>query len=303
MTTEHASIQTHATGDLSGVEDLVSLFTKQEEDQVASPGSEAATAAGDGDSKDAKPTPPASQPGVTAPGSGGVDPSKPDDPLSQVELSALLQHKDLGPRLQQWADQGAAAQVRSALERERARSQEAASTAEEAALRDYFSGLSQEELGRVLASDPDLAASYARLQQSGKATTSADPAEVMAAAKTIAFGTIIHDTNTRATDAGVKMEGDLDPQAFVRFGDEGLNMWVGKVNEAIIRSQVEKEVNASIETRYAAYLEEEAAKGNSRIRPTVNGRNAPIEPDLMETPSRSLLEYALETQSPARNGA
>lgn len=260
-----------------------------------------------GDQGSANPTPtPAvgNPPGDQPPASGeasretptskdGVDPSLDTGALSKLDLDTLLKDPTLGPKLQSWNDKSALAQVNSALERERARTQQDASAAEEAALKEYFSSLTQEDLGRVLREDPSLAASYGRLQQSKNAP---DPQEVMLAAKTIAFATIVHDTTNRVTAAGLKLEGDLDPNSFTQYGDDGINRWQAAANDAIVRSQVEKMVNDEVDVRMKARIEEESAKGDDSPRLSSSGAKQ-VPMDLMSTPSSALLEDAFSRAS------
>ena len=227
----------------------------------------------------------------TGTGAEGIKPQSVED---------LLKDPALAPQLQSWADKAAANQVRSALERERDQARQQGVVEGQAQLREqqedrYFSSLSQEELGRELAEDPELATRYANYQQR-KATASLDADGTARTAQVLGMATVIQSVQRTIAESGLS---DADKAAlagekFTQYGDQALIKWQQAVSAALVKHEVDKTVTGALKEQQEADGEEDKARQDA-LRPgalAMAGGTAKPMPDLMKNSSRSLFEDA-----------
>lgn len=259
-----------------------SELTKPPEGEPASPG--------DGEPADKKPPP----------GDGG----EPPEPLTISEATKVedLLKTPLGPVLQQWADKAASAQVKAAVEQERANAQQTSDAAEMQRLDSYFSQFSEEELGEVLAQSKEVSAKYAEVQRWKEGQVQAGSTEqVAAAAQVYSYVHAIRTYNSllEASDLPQEKRDELKPEKYTHLGAAGINEWGKAVYSALVQHEVQKAVDKELETRWEAYKQEHLAElgldeGEAPPGGGPPGSPTPAKLPLMETSSELLLEAALE---------
>lgn len=227
---------------------------------------------------------------------------KSDINLESFTLQDLLKHPKLSGELKSWADTEAARQLKGKTDeirrsiRPEVRAEIESQVADET-LRKYFANMDEDELGRTLAENKDLAAEYGRLQQEERQKQS-QPDMMAAMVHGYAIQIATWDRMRNESELPDAVKAELDPDRFdlASKGEAGLVEWGQAIQQALIVNEVEKRVNSITDDKWEAFLQERQAKEDEgRVgRPVMSKgtRQAPV-PDLMENSSYDLLEHAL----------
>lgn len=226
------------------------------------------------------------------------------DPLESLSLADLQKHPKLGAELKSWADTEAAKQLRGKTQTLRSQLASEVRAEVEQQVRDevasqYFSGMSQEELGEALASDKDLAVEYSRLQ--ARPPEVKPPTDISHAAMVYGYAAQIKSVHTylEASDLESDKKAELQPEKYIdpAKGMSSLEDWTQAVYKAVIESEVRKQVAEALTEKWEAYRQERLVEGDLGLpRGSANlnnGRRASPLPDLMESSSSDLLYQAL----------
>lgn len=224
-----------------------------------------------------------------------------EDPLKGLKLRALLDHPELGPQLQEWADTGAVAQVRSALERQRPQiAADAKQQAEDRHWDEHFKEMSPEAVHEEIARDPKAAAAYAQYQVRQQSSQAMSPEAVKEASQLHAYGIQVATYNQLLEESDLPKEvkeklgaGNFTEMGGAPTGIQGIVAWGNAIYGALIDAEAAKLVEAKLEERWEAYRQEHLAEIDGDRPPMSRGRKASLLPDLMDTPSEVLMEKAL----------
>src|SRR3990172_803142 len=227
------------------------------------------------------------------------------DPLKGLDLKALLEHPQLGPLLNSWADRAGAAQVAAALEREREsiRSQ-AELTVDERHQDEHFSGMSREDIAAEIASDEKAALAYAEYEERRQAASEPNPDAIAAASQVYAYATRVASVSRVINDSELSVEAkaELAPENFTHLGTEGIVVWEKAVFEAMVSHEAGQHAQRLLDEKWETYQQEKLAEGDeTATAPTAAGRRTTNLPGLIETPSEVLLEDALTRGSKPGN--
>ena len=217
------------------------------------------------------------------------------DPLRGLTLRELLEHPELGPTLQEWADGAAVAQVRAALERERpsiaaSEQQKARERAED----EHFAALDEDDLRDELARNPKAAAAYARYQ-ARKEASELSSESVEQAAQTYAYAAQIKTYNQLLEESGLPadVKTALDPKNFTYLGTEGIVAWGKAIYDALVLHGAQAQSTKLLEDRWETYKQEQLAELDGERPLAMGGRKTVSVPDLMGTDTGVLFEHAL----------
>jgi broad specificity phosphatase PhoE len=234
--------------------------------------------------------------GATPPPDALADLAK--DPKAAIGI--LLKHPELGPVLNRWADKGAAAQVREAVERVRGETRvQTEQELQEQAEAEHFQSLSKEELAEELATNEKAAAAYARFKErQQRGAGGASPEEVGLRIKVEAASGIIRTFLGLIEESGLPDEkkAELDPTNFTILGEDALPEWGKAIYTALIELAVQKKYDEEWESEKTSRLADLEEK-----RPDLSGGKTPGPAlNLIETPSEVLLEKALAEKEQQR---
>lgn len=234
-------------------------------------------------------------PSTTSEGQESPDtPQSDPDPLKGVEVSALLSHPELGPKLKSHIDTEHANQSRGSratIERELRASLEPEITRQvtEKVVGDFLSDLSNEERASYFADHPNLAVVYGRYQE---AKSSPDPASQSSFNPIV---TQIRSNMQRIETANFtdEVRAKLHPDNYRNMGNDGLQKWTDDITDALIAQKVATTSETQKEAERTAKLAEEDSGG-----PLMNhGRATDVLGDIENDPTQSLLERAFAINS------
>lgn len=214
------------------------------------------------------------------------------------QLEDLLKDPELGPALQSWKDKSAANSVQTALEQERARSQQQLQSDNLQKWVDYFGQFSEEERVELFARDPKIAAKFAEVQNVvAQQSQSISSDQVATTAQVYAYAHQISVYNKMLADSGLpedKLQA-LKPDNFTHLGAAGVNAWGQAIFAALLEHQTSQKLEAELKTRWEAYKQEHLAELEPGYVPESSSGGGPTGPkkDLMTTDSNVLLEDAL----------
>lgn len=229
-------------------------------------------------------------------------PGRTDDPLANTDVEALISHPTLGARLQSWADQRAASQLRGKEASIRRQVETELTPIIEQRIRDerlgeYFKSLSQDQLGEALATNPELAADYGRLQDIARRAPAQDvahEAQVQAYIMQIrTWNSVLDKSDLSAAD-----KAKLDPTNFnfAERGEEGFADWTSSIQMALVKHEAGKSSTARREHELA--IEDE--RNPIPDLTTSPGARSGGLPDLLGTDDGLLLEAALRDRASQR---
>ena len=237
-------------------------------------------------------------------GADGGDGDKPADKDKPVAKSAadrfkeLLRDPELGPEAQSWADKSGAAQVKAALDQAGTQSQQHAQDANMEQWSNYFSAMSQEELGQALAESPDAARAYAAVQQyTAGRQQNLNSQQIATAAQVYSLTSQINIYNKLLEEADLPQDvrDTLKPESFTHLGPPGINAWGQAVTAALIKHGIQKATETEVNTRWEATKQERLAELDQDHPGAASsaGSPSPGNLDLISTPDDVLLENAL----------
>lgn len=236
-------------------------------------------------------------------GGDGVDKGEQEDPLKDLAadtagaLKTLLEHPVLGPLLNKWLDRGAAAQVTSALERERPTIEADAKRTEAERVEDeHFSSMTQEQISEEIASDEEAATAYARYQQRRQAGKAPNPEAIAQASQIYSYASRVAAVTSLLGESELSPEvkETLKPDNFTHLKAEGIREWEKAVFKALVAHEAGGLSEKALEEKWEAYKEEQLAEMDGERPAIVSGRRDGPMPGLIETPSETLLERALD---------
>ena len=232
------------------------------------------------------------------PGEGDEDPFKGMEPKDI--LAKLLEHPEVGPVLQHWADRAGDAQSLAAVEQERgAIANEARTQAEDAHWDEHFGKMSEEEIAEELAKDSKSAIAYSRYQQRQQ-EPDLDPDRIVRASQT--YGYVIQaETYVKmieGSDLSAERKAELDPKKFMGQGPAGIIAWGTAIYEALIEQSARIKADALLEAEWETYQQEHLAETDGERPPMGRGRVASTLPDLLTTETPALFEDAFANPSP-----
>ena len=232
---------------------------------------------------------------------GGAKPKEGDeDPFKGMKpkdiLRTLLEHTEVGPVLQQWADQAGDAQVATALDNARPNIEAETRRSEAERSEDaHFSEMTQEQIAEEIAGNQKAASAYARYQQR-KEAGEAPNAEAVAqssqlysyASRVAAVSGLIEESELTA-----EIKESLKPGNFTHLKAEGIREWEKAVFSALVEHDAEARANELLEERWETHLQERMAETDGSGPPMVRGRKvAGTLPDLIKTDTSVLFEDA-----------
>lgn len=240
------------------------------------------------------------QPLSTSP--AGISPTPtpdPNDPLAPLEVSTLLSHPTLGPKLKshidtEWANQSRGTRAQWEQEYEQSRVPQIQQQVTEQLLGTWFDGLEPDELGTYLAEHPNLAAAYASHKATQAAVNNPPPVETPnpAMAQVLARIRLI---NQRLNGAGLpdEVRTKLDPVNYRNQGDAGLDKWESDVDNAVIDHKASLRSNETLEARRTAEL----AENDTQSGLFNQGSPVGVLGDLENDPPQLLMERALAIEA------
>ncbi|KKM93341.1 hypothetical protein LCGC14_1209370 [marine sediment metagenome] len=233
------------------------------------------------------------------PGEGDEDPWKGMKPKDI--LAKLLEHPEVGPVLQHWADTAGDAQSATAIEHERGViANEAKNQAEDAHWDEHFKDMSEEDVAAELARDSKAAIAYSRYQQRQQ-EPDLDPARVTRASQVYGYAVQIETYNKILDESDLPDEAKakLAGKNFTGQGPDGIIAWGVAIDEALVEQQAEVRANELMEERYETFQQEHMAETDGARPPMVRGRGAGgTMPDLIKTPTTDLFEDAFAQKKP-----
>ncbi len=226
-------------------------------------------------------------------------PKEGDDPFKGMTpkdiIAKLLEHPEVGPVLQNWADRAGDAQSLAAVEQERgAMADEARNQAEDAHWDEVFGDMSETEIAEKLASDSKAAIAYARYQQRQQAGPELDPDRVVRASQTYGYA-IQAETYTKmveGSDLSAEQKAELNPKKFMDQGPAGIIAWGTAIYEALIEQAARVKADELLEAEWETYQQEKMAETDGERPPMGRGRVAGTLPDLIGTDTGALFEDA-----------
>lgn len=230
-------------------------------------------------------------------GQDGADDS--DDPLSSLTIDALLKHPKLGPALNQWNDKSAKSQVEADRRREREQGRhEGRQQVEEESLVRFIESLSQDELARELAADPQFAIQYAKYQEARQAPA-VDAQAIAATSQVYALATQIHSNNEliEKSDLPADVKASLAADNYSQHGDRAIVEWNQAIHKAFVKHEAARIASGNNDEDWEASKQERLAELD-RNRPgglAAAGRAAAPKPDLMKTPTGKLFADAFSS--------
>jgi hypothetical protein len=216
------------------------------------------------------------------------------DPLASMTLDTLLKHPTLGPQLNSWMDKGVNSRmphIKEQLKRELA--PEILAETQYNDDKQYLESLSDEERGQVLAQDPELASTWARIQATRQQPGNVNPETIAVAAQTYALGMQIkaYDTMVNESDLPAdQKQALLDIEPYKGQGIEGFNSWSQNVLQKLIEHKIEQGIQAQLETRWTSYREDQSAQNPSRPGLQPPGRRQSPRPDFREGSTHEFMD-------------
>jgi len=231
-----------------------------------------------------------------------------EDPLkglasSKTPVRVLLEHPILGPLLQSWSDTAGAAQVASALERERPTIAANAKVEELQRVEDeHFSGLTQEEIAEEISGDEEAATRYARYQQRKTAGAQPNETAVVQASQLYAYASEVSAIQGLLEGSGLTAEvkDSLKPDNFTHLKTEGIKEWKKAVFQAIVTQEAMGLTEKELDAKWEAYKQEHLAEVDGERPAIVGGRKQGPADDLMSTDSSAILEKGLADKEAQR---
>lgn len=229
-----------------------------------------------------------------------------EDPLKDLAadakgaLKVLLEHPDLGPILNKWADGAAVAQVTAALERQRPITEAETKQAEAERAEDaHFSGMTQEQITEEIAGDERAATAYARYQQRKESSGTPNAEAIAQTAELYAYTSRIAAVKStlEESELSAEVKESLKPEHFTHLKAEGIREWEKAVFKAVVAHEATAMAEKLKEEGWEAYKEEHLPEIDGERPAVVSGRSTGPLPGLIETPSETLLESALSGKS------
>ncbi len=252
--------------------------------------------AGDGDEK---------------PGEGGDEGDK-EVPFKGLEgaliadpkgtLKILLEHPDLGPLLNKWADDAGNAQVATALERARPITE--ADTRKADAVRaedEHFSSMTKEQVAEEIAGDEEAATAYARYQERKQSVGQPNAKAITEASQVYSYAVRVSTVKDLIDGSELTDETkeSLKSDHFTHLGVEGIAEWERAVWKALVTHEASAIAAKEIADKKETLNEEVMAEVDGERPAVVSGRADGPGPDFMKTDSTTLLENAL-SQKPKK---
>lgn len=219
-------------------------------------------------------------------------------PITISSWDDVLKHPELQAEANRWKDSASSTAVRTALERERGRlSQETRRTVEEEQFATYVESLTPEERARELSNDEEFATKYANYTAS---KAGAGQEVVARQAQIYSMATTIQTLNEMVEEANLPPEelAKLHPDNFREYsGVAGVVAYQKAVQAALLSKQVQDGINAQIETRWQAHLQENNAELDEKRGAALGGRGRNANPnpsiaDLKKIPTNRGFEMA-----------
>ncbi|KKN29513.1 hypothetical protein LCGC14_0843250 [marine sediment metagenome] len=232
-------------------------------------------------------------------GGGQEDPLK-DLATDKGALKVLLEHPDLGPILNRWADNLAIAQVSSALERERPTIEADTKRSEAERVEDeHFSSMTPEQVSEEISGDEGKATAYARYQQRKQAGGAPNAEAIAQTAQLYAYTSEVAAVRgmLEGSELTDEVKESLKPEHFTHLKTEGIKEWKKAVFQAIVTHEAAGMAEKLKEDGWEAYKEEHLAEVDGERPALVSGRREGPTPDLIKTDSGVLLEGALSGKS------
>lgn len=215
---------------------------------------------------------------------------------AKTAVKVLLEHPTLGPLLQSWSDRAGAAQVSTALERERPTIQAETKRLEAERTEDErFSGMTREQIVEEISGDEEAAASYARFQQRKEAGPAPNAEAVTQASQLYAYASRVAAVSSLLEGSGLKadVKESLKGGNFTHLGEAGIREWEKAVFSALVTDEADGLVTKGLEEKWEAYKTEHLAEIDGERPALISGRKDGPVADLIKTPSEVLLESGL----------
>ena len=217
-------------------------------------------------------------------------------------LKILLEHPDLGPLLNKWADEAGNAQVATALARAKPITE--ADTRQADAIRaedEHFSSMTKEQVAEEIAGDEEAATAYARYQERKQAAGQPNAAAIAESSQYYSYASRIAVVQGLLKDSDLSPEilETLKPEHFTHLKAEGIVEWEKAVFKAIVTHEASAIAAKEIAAKKETLNEEVMAEVDGERPAIVSGRTDGPTPDFMKTDSGALLESAL-SQKPKK---
>jgi len=234
----------------------------------------------------------------------GEDGGEQEDPLKDLAadkgaLKVLLEHPELGPLLNRWADNAAKAQVATALESERPAIEADTKRLEAERIEDeHFSGMTQEQVSEEISRDEETATAYARYQQRKQAGGTPNAEAIAQASQLYAYTSEVAAIRglLEGSELTDEVKEGLKPEHFTHLKTEGIKEWKKAVFQALVTHEATGLTSKEMDEKWEAYKEEHLAEIDGERPAIISGRREGPTPDLMKTDSGVLLEDALSVK-------
>ncbi len=236
---------------------------------------------------------PAGEPEGTKPKEGDDDPFKGMKPKDII--AKLLEHPDVGPVLQNWADRAGDAQVATALDTARPTIEADTRRLEAEKAEDaHFSGLTKEQIAEEIAGDEKTASAYARFQQRKEAGSPLNAEAIVQTSQLYSYTSRVAAVTSllEESELTAEVKETLKPGNFTHLKTEGIREWEKAVFMALLGHAADAKAEELLEERWETYQQEHMADTDAERPPMVRGREvAGVLPDLM-TDTTKLFEDA-----------
>lgn len=230
------------------------------------------------------------------PKEGDEDPFKGMKPKDV--LVKLLEHPEIGPVLQHWADRAGDAQVATALDAARPTIEADSRQAEaERADDEHFSGMTKEQIAEEIAGDEAVASAYARFQQRKEAGSLPNAEAIAQSSQLYSYASRVAAVSglIEGSELSDEVKATLKPDNFKHLKAEGIRAWESAVFQALVLHEAEAKADVLLEERWETYQQERMAETDGDRPPMVRGRKvAGTLPDLIGTDTNELFEDAFK---------
>ena len=230
-----------------------------------------------------------------------------EDPFKGVKprdvLVKLLEHPEIGPVLQNWADRAGDAQVATALETARPTIEADTRRSEaEKAEDERFSGMTKEQIAEEIAGDEKVATAYARFQQRKEAGSQPNAEAIAQTSQLYSYTSRVAAVSSliEGSELSAEVKESLKPDNFTHLKTEGIREWEKAVFQALVTHTAEARAEELLNERWETYQQEHLAETDGDRPPMVRGRKvAGVLPDLM-TDTTKLFEDAFARKDPTK---
>ncbi len=239
-------------------------------------------------------------PGDGEPEGDGTPKEGDEDPYKGMKprdvLIKLLEHPDVGPELQRWADRAGDTQVATALEAARPNIEADTRRSEaEKAEDEHFSGMTKEQIAEEIAGDEKVATAYARFQQRKEAGSLPNAEAIARTSQLYSYTSRVAAVSSliEGSELSAEVKETLKPGNFTHLKTEGIREWEKAVFQALVLHTAEAKAEELLEERWETYQQEHMADTDGDRPPMVRGRKVDgVLPDLIGTDTTKLFEDA-----------